>query len=61
RLKTPRGLTPYESIVNSWKNNPHSFKINPSLPPQYGTIHVSIPKSRRAFRKSPAFAGDFFT
>ena len=31
RLKTLKGLTPYEFIVNEWKNNPKSFKINSNL------------------------------
>jgi transposase-like protein len=31
RLKTLKGLTPYEFIVNSWENNPNVFKIKPSL------------------------------
>ena len=31
RLKTLKGLTPYEFIITSWKNDPSCFKINPSL------------------------------
>jgi transposase InsO family protein len=31
RLKTLKGLTPYEFIINSWKNNLNSFTINPTL------------------------------
>ncbi|MDR0631888.1 MAG: IS481 family transposase, partial [Holosporaceae bacterium] len=31
RLKTLKGLTPYEFIVNSWENSPQLFKINPFL------------------------------
>jgi hypothetical protein len=31
QLKTLKGLTPYEFIVNSWINNPNLFKINPNL------------------------------
>ena len=30
RLKTLNGLTPYENIIQSWKNNPESFIINPN-------------------------------
>jgi transposase-like protein len=30
RLKALKGLTPYEFIINAWKNNPDSFKINPT-------------------------------
>jgi transposase InsO family protein len=29
RLKSIDGLTPYEFIINSWKNNPASFRVNP--------------------------------
>lgn len=29
RLKTLRGLTPYEFIIKSWQNEPERFKINP--------------------------------
>jgi transposase InsO family protein len=29
RLKSINGLIPYEFILNSWKNNPDSFTINP--------------------------------
>jgi hypothetical protein len=29
RLKSTNGLTPYDFILNSWKNNPDSFRINP--------------------------------
>ena len=28
RLKTLNGLTPYENIMQSWKNNPEKFMIN---------------------------------
>jgi hypothetical protein len=31
RLKTLKGMTPYEFIINSWKNNPDPFVINPTL------------------------------
>jgi hypothetical protein len=31
RLKALQGLTPYELIVNSWKNSPKLFNINPSI------------------------------
>jgi transposase InsO family protein len=31
RLKTLKGLTPYEFIINEWKNNPNLFRENPSL------------------------------
>jgi len=30
RLKTLRGLTPYEEIIKWWKNEPERFKINPN-------------------------------
>ena len=29
RLKTLRGLTPYEFIRKAWTSQPHRFKINP--------------------------------
>jgi hypothetical protein len=29
RLKTPRGLTPYEFICKAWTSDPSRFKINP--------------------------------
>ncbi|MDR2603373.1 MAG: IS481 family transposase, partial [Puniceicoccales bacterium] len=29
RLKSINGLTPYDFIIHSWKNNPDSFIINP--------------------------------
>ena len=29
RLKTLRGLTPYEFICKAWTSEPHRFKINP--------------------------------
>ena len=29
RLKTLRGLTPYEFICNAWTSQPQQFKINP--------------------------------
>ena len=29
RLKTLRGLTPYEFICNAWTSQRHRFKINP--------------------------------
>ena len=29
RLKTLRGLTPFEVICNTWTEEPHRFKINP--------------------------------
>lgn len=29
RLKTLRGLTPYEAICAAWANEPHRFRINP--------------------------------
>ena len=29
RLKTLQGLTPYEYIINIWKNDPERFNINP--------------------------------
>ena len=30
RLKTLRGLTPYEHIIQCWQNEPKRFKINPA-------------------------------
>ena len=30
RLKTLRGLTPYEYIIKCWTDEPHRFKINPN-------------------------------
>lgn len=30
RLKTLKGLTPYEEIIKCWKNEPERFKINPN-------------------------------
>ena len=30
RLKTLRGLTPYEFVIQQWKNEPKRFKIDPS-------------------------------
>jgi hypothetical protein len=29
RLKTLKGLTPYEFICKAWKNTPDRFKVNP--------------------------------
>ncbi len=29
RLKTPRGLTPYELICKAWADEPHRFTSNP--------------------------------
>jgi transposase-like protein len=31
RLKTLKGMTPYEFVINSWKNNPNPFIIIPTL------------------------------
>jgi hypothetical protein len=30
RLKTLRGLTPYECICNAWADEPHRFRYNPT-------------------------------
>ena len=37
RLKTLRGLTPYEFVVQQWTNEPKRFKVIPSPP---GTEHL---------------------
>jgi hypothetical protein len=29
RLKTLRGLTPYEAICNAWKDEPNRFRLDP--------------------------------
>ncbi len=29
RLKTLRGLTPYEAICKAWTDEPHRFRLNP--------------------------------
>ena len=29
RLKTLRGLTPYEFVCASWQKEPHRFRLNP--------------------------------
>lgn len=29
RLKTPKGLTPYESVCKAWQTEPHRFTLNP--------------------------------
>jgi hypothetical protein len=29
RLKTLRGLTPFEAICKAWTDEPHRFKLNP--------------------------------
>ena len=29
RLKTLRGLTPYEAICKAWSDDPHRFRIDP--------------------------------
>ena len=42
RLKTLRGLTPYEFICNAWTSQPQQFKINP-LPANAGTKHIVVP------------------
>jgi len=30
RLKTPRGLTPYERVCQDWTKEPERFRVNPS-------------------------------
>ena len=39
RLKTLRGLTPYEFICKCWTENPDQFQAR-SYPPQAGTKHL---------------------
>ncbi|MBP6879089.1 MAG: IS481 family transposase, partial [Phenylobacterium sp.] len=29
RLKTLRGLTPYEAICKAWADEPHRFRLDP--------------------------------
>ena len=31
RLKTLRGLTPYEAVCKAWTDEPHRFTLNPLL------------------------------
>ena len=39
RLKTLRGLTPYEFICKAWTSDPHKIKISP-LQQSPGTKHI---------------------
>ena len=46
RLKTLKGLTPYEFIVKTWTNQPQQFQIQ-SNPSNAGTKHLSSALGRR--------------
>ena len=40
RLKTLKGLTPYEKVIEGWQKEPERFRINP-LQAHCGTIQVA--------------------
>ncbi len=40
RLKTLRGLTPYEFVYASWQKEPHRFRLDRPSPPLLGTVHL---------------------
>ena len=42
RLKTLRGLTPYEHICKAWADQPRRFKYDPTQP-HFGTEHLGRP------------------
>ena len=41
RLKTLRGLTPYEHICKAWADQPRRFGQIRSNPPHFGTEHLA--------------------
>jgi transposase InsO family protein len=44
RLKTLKGLTPYEFICRAWTSEPQRFKLNPlPAPANAGTKHSASP------------------
>jgi hypothetical protein len=47
RLKTLRGLTPYEFICKQWTNQPKRF--TQSDPSNAGTVHLAIGSGTRAY------------
>ncbi len=57
RLKTLKGLTPYEFVCKAWTSKPHRFKINPlqQTPGLTHLIHINRYryKSREIHWKSP--------
>ena len=55
RLKTLRGLTPYEHICKAWADQPSPIQIR-SNPPHFGTEHLVF-----RFRRSYHFAAPAFT
>jgi Integrase core domain len=52
RLKTLRGLTPYEFICKAWTSERHRFTISPSSKCRDET------PSRRRFRNNPPYPRD---
>jgi hypothetical protein len=60
RLKSPRGLTPYEHVLQAWTKEPERFRLDPShhIPGpyiQYVALHartVEFPPLRRNKRWS---------
>ena len=53
RLKTLRGLTPYEHICKAWADQPRRYQIR-SNPPHFGTEHLG--QDRRGLPRSQAVA-----
>ena len=44
RLKTLKGLTPYEFVCKAWTSQPHRFKLNPLQ--QMPGLNISVDKAR---------------
>ena len=57
RLKTLRGLTPFEFICKCWTENPDQFRLDP-YPPQAGTKQIGLAHNRiRKARDTTGWSG----
>jgi hypothetical protein len=55
RLKTLKGLTPYEYICKSWTSQPERFKLKPA-PVNAGTKNLEQPSTQARTRQSTSHA-----